>query len=109
MKRMTKALMEIFGRRSPLRRHDRALVFPFEEILQGEGPWVGLYQRMLVGTIALWLILVAFRLRSISGAAATDPGKSTRNLPGRLGVAKNKCRDRTDATNSFKGSGVGRA
>ncbi len=107
MKRMTKALMEIFARRNPLRRHDRALVFPFEEILHGEGSWVELYQRMLVGTITLWLILVAFRLRSISGAAATDPGKSTRNLPGRLGVAKRTRRERTDATDGSKGSGVG--
>lgn len=34
--------------------------------LQSEGPWVGLYQRTFVGTITLWLILVAFRLRSIA-------------------------------------------
>ena len=36
--------------------------------VQGEGPWVGLYQRMLVGTITLWLVLVAFRLRSVAKA-----------------------------------------
>lgn len=77
--------------------------------LQGEGSWMGLYQRMLVGTITLWLILVAFRLRSIAGAAATDPGKSTRHLPGQLGVAKRTRRDRTDATGGCKGSGVGHA
>lgn len=42
--------------------------------LQGEGPWVGLYQRMLVGTVTLWLLLVAFRLRSIAkGASAEQP------------------------------------
>ena len=109
MKRMTKALMEIFARRNPLRRYDRAQVFPFEEILQGEGSWVGLYQRMLVGTITLWLILVAFRLRSIAGAAATNPGKSTRDLPGRFGVAKRTRRDRTSATDGSKGSGIGDA
>jgi hypothetical protein len=33
---------------------------------QGGGPWVGLYQRMLVGTITLWLALIAFRLFSIA-------------------------------------------
>jgi hypothetical protein len=82
---------------------------PHRGDLQGEGSWVGLYQRMIVGTITLWLILVAFRLRSIAGAAATNPGKSTRNLPGRLGVAKRTRRDRTDATDGSKGSGVGDA
>lgn len=50
--------------------------------LQGEGAWVGLYQRMLVGTTTLGLILVAFRLGSLvkdtsagqpaRGKAATD-------------------------------------
>jgi hypothetical protein len=77
--------------------------------LQAEGSWVGLYQRMLVETITLWLILVAFRLRSIAGAAATDPGKSTRNLPGRLRVAKRTRRDRKDATDGSKVSGASRA
>lgn len=38
--------------------------------LQGEGPWVGLNQRMFVGTITLWLILVAFRLRSFASGAS---------------------------------------
>lgn len=41
-----------------------ALVLLF---LQGEGPLVGLYQRMLTGTSALWLLLIAVRLRSLSG------------------------------------------
>lgn len=41
--------------------------------LQSEGPWVGLYQRMYVGTITLWLILVAFRLRSF--AKGTSAGQ----------------------------------
>jgi hypothetical protein len=70
---------------------------------------VGLYQRMLVGTITLWLIMVAFRLRSIAGVAATEPGTSTRSAPGRLGVAKRTRRDQTDATDGSKGSGVGDA
>jgi hypothetical membrane protein len=38
--------------------------------LQSEVPWVGLSQRIFVGTITLWLVLVAFRLRSIAKAAS---------------------------------------
>jgi hypothetical protein len=33
---------------------------------QGEGPWVGLMQRLLVTVISFWLIVVAFRVRSIA-------------------------------------------
>jgi hypothetical membrane protein len=40
--------------------------------LQGEGPWVGLTQRIFVGTITLWLVLVAFRLRSIAKGASAE-------------------------------------
>lgn len=36
--------------------------------VQSEGPWVGLMQRLLVSTISVWLILVAFRVRSIASA-----------------------------------------
>ena len=49
--------------------------------LQSEGPWVGLYQRILTGTIALWLILVAFRLHSVAKGTlvrrAAQDGEST--------------------------------
>lgn len=38
--------------------------------LQDQGPWVGLYQRIFVGTITLWLIVVALRLRSLANDAA---------------------------------------
>jgi hypothetical protein len=38
--------------------------------LQSELPWVGLSQRTFVGTITLWLVLVAFWLRSIARAAS---------------------------------------
>jgi hypothetical membrane protein len=38
--------------------------------VQSELPWVGLTQRIFVGTITLWLVLVAFRLRSIARAAS---------------------------------------
>ena len=40
--------------------------------LQNELPWVGLSQRIFVGTITLWLVLVAFRLRSIAKAASAE-------------------------------------
>lgn len=40
--------------------------------VQGEGPWVGLMQRMLVTVISAWLVLVALRLRSHSIAASTE-------------------------------------
>ncbi|HEX6708843.1 MAG TPA: DUF998 domain-containing protein [Rubrobacter sp.] len=37
--------------------------------LMGDGQWVGLYQRAFKGTIVLWLILAAVRLRSIARKA----------------------------------------
>lgn len=37
--------------------------------LMGDGQWTGLYQRVFIGTILLWLILVAIRLRSIASGA----------------------------------------
>jgi|SRR5215213_2559421 len=40
--------------------------------LQSELPWVGLSQRIFVGTITLWLVLVAFRLLSIAKAASAE-------------------------------------
>jgi hypothetical protein len=41
---------------------------------QSAGPWVGVSQRIFVGTITLWLVLVAFWLRSIAkGASAEQP------------------------------------
>jgi hypothetical membrane protein len=42
--------------------------------VQSELPWVGLSQRIFVGTITLWLVLVAIRLRSLAkGALAEQP------------------------------------
>jgi hypothetical protein len=40
--------------------------------LQSELPWVGLSQRIFVGTITLWLVLVAFRIRSLAKAASAE-------------------------------------
>ena len=40
--------------------------------LQSEVPWVGLSQRILVGTITLWLVLVAFRVRTIAKATSAE-------------------------------------
>jgi hypothetical protein len=39
---------------------------------QSEGPWVGLMQRLLVGVISAWLILVAFRVRSLAASDCAD-------------------------------------
>lgn len=38
---------------------------------QSQGPWVGLTQRLMVGAIAAWIILVAIRARSIVSAEET--------------------------------------
>jgi hypothetical protein len=35
-------------------------------VVQSEGPWVGIMQRLLVGAIAAWIIVVAVRIRAIS-------------------------------------------
>jgi hypothetical protein len=37
-------------------------------IVQGEGPLVGLLQRLMVTVISGWLILVAFRVRAITAS-----------------------------------------
>jgi hypothetical protein len=37
-------------------------------VVQSEGPLVGLLQRLMVAVISVWLILVAFRVRSIVAA-----------------------------------------
>jgi hypothetical protein len=41
--------------------------------IQAEGPRVGLNQRLLVGVISAWLILTAFRVRSIIGSGEAEP------------------------------------
>lgn len=41
--------------------------------LTGDGQWTGLYQRVFIGTIVLWLILAAIRLRFIA-RKSTPPG-----------------------------------
>jgi hypothetical protein len=43
-----------------------ALILSF---LQGEGPLVGLLQRLFVAVIAGWIILVALRVRDVAGSA----------------------------------------
>ena len=53
-------------------------LFPAAALLllfvQGEGPWVGLYQRLLIGAVAAWQIVVAVRIRTI--AASAEPTTS---------------------------------
>jgi len=40
--------------------------------LPGGDDWVGLFQRIFVGVIIVWVVLVALRLRSIAGGAQTQ-------------------------------------
>ena len=41
-----------------------------------EGAWIGLIQRIFIGTVFLWQVLVAFRILSISkGASAEHPSR----------------------------------
>ncbi|MGH7507498.1 MAG: DUF998 domain-containing protein [Longimicrobiales bacterium] len=42
--------------------------------VQNQGPWVGLMQRLMVTAIACWLILAAFRVRSIAAAGVGEVG-----------------------------------
>lgn len=39
--------------------------------LVSDGQWIGLYQRIFIGTIVLWLILAAIHLRSIARSVTT--------------------------------------
>ena len=40
--------------------------------VQAEGQWVGIMQRLLVGIVAAWMILVAARVRSIAASETVD-------------------------------------
>lgn len=50
--------------------------------VQGEGPWVGLMQRLMVGVISAWIVIVALRVQALAagnqGDAMVTPGVSTR-------------------------------
>jgi hypothetical protein len=39
--------------------------------VQSEGPWVGLMQRLMVGAIAAWIVIVALRVRSLAASRET--------------------------------------
>ena len=49
---------------------------------QGEGPWVGLLQRLMVGVISAWIVIVALRVRVLAagdqGAAMVAPDLAAR-------------------------------
>jgi hypothetical protein len=45
--------------------------------VQSEGPWVGIMQRLMVGVIAAWIIIVAIRVRAI--ATELNPESSARS------------------------------
>jgi len=54
-----------------------AALVAFMVSVPSQGPWVGLIQRIFIGTIILWQVLVAFRLRSIArGASAERPPRA---------------------------------
>ena len=42
--------------------------------LTSDGQWAGLYQRVFIGTIVLWLVLAAIRLRSIARTKSVPAG-----------------------------------
>jgi hypothetical protein len=44
--------------------------------VQAEGPWVGLMQRSLTTAVSSWLVLVAFRVRTITSAPETVSGEN---------------------------------
>jgi hypothetical protein len=46
-------------------------------VVQSEGPWVGIMQRLLVGVIAAWIVVVALRVRAL--AAAEQPAALPRS------------------------------
>ncbi len=43
---------------------------------QGEGPWVGLLQRMMVGVISAWIVIVALRVHALAAGFALTPNPS---------------------------------
>lgn len=49
---------------------------------QSEGPWVGLMQRLMVGVISAWIVIVALRVQVLAtgeqGADVLAPGVATR-------------------------------
>ena len=45
-------------------------------IVQGEGPMVGLLQRLMVAVISAWIILVALRVREIAGSTKLETSKA---------------------------------
>lgn len=57
------------------------VLFPAAALLllfvQSEGPWVGIMQRLLVGVIAAWIVLVAIRVRALAGEHRPTPPGST--------------------------------
>ena len=52
---------------------------------QAEGPWVGLLQRLLVGVIASWIVIVALRVHALASGIMDDAPHSTVSPAGRHG------------------------
>jgi hypothetical protein len=53
-------------------------LFIAQVIEQGQGPWVGLTQRLFLTIIAAWLILAARRVRSIVAAVGIESSSDGR-------------------------------
>jgi hypothetical protein len=49
-----------------------AALVGFVVLATSEGTWIGLIQRTFIGTVFLWQLLVAFRIRAISGGAFAE-------------------------------------
>jgi len=41
--------------------------------VQSQGPWVGIMQRLMVGVVAAWIVIVAVRVRAIAASGEADP------------------------------------
>lgn len=52
---------------------------------QGEGPWVGLLQRLMVGVIAVWIVIVALRVQVLASGEQGAEVHASGVMPGRRG------------------------
>jgi hypothetical protein len=61
-------------------------------IVQSQGPWVGLMQRLLVGVISAWIIVVALRGRAIAATLNPPATARRRHPPGHLRTGSDPAR-----------------
>lgn len=58
---------------------------------QGEGPWVGLLQRMMVGVISAWIVIVALRVQVLASGLAITHNPSPEVLARERGFPRRWC------------------